>query len=52
MMWQALVMTTMAAIAGASQPPKAVIFMLGDDYGYDNVGFAHGPLQAGNPEMK
>lgn len=23
-------------------PPKAIILMLGDDYGYTNVGFAHG----------
>jgi arylsulfatase A-like enzyme len=25
--------------------------MLGDDYGYANVGFAHGP-NPGNPEMR
>jgi arylsulfatase B len=37
---------------GSAAPPKAIILMLGDDYGYDNVGFAHGPLKQGNPEMK
>ena len=35
----------------AAKPPKAIIWMLGDDYGYANVGFAHGP-NPGNPEMR
>ena len=34
------------------KPPRAIVLMLGDDYGYANVGFAHGPLQAGNPEAR
>eukprot|EP01079_Euglenida_sp_SAG-EU17-18_P004395 gene4395-798_t len=38
-------------VCGAD-PPKAIIMMLGDDYGYANVGFAHGPLKQGNPEMR
>ena len=42
----------LGACATAPVPPKAIILMLGDDYGYDNVGFAHGPLMAGNPEAK
>ena len=44
-----------AALVGAlavAGPPKAIVLMLGDDYGYNNVGFAHGPLAAGNPEMR
>lgn len=32
-------------------PPRAIVMMLGDDYGYHNVGFAHGP-SPGNPEMR
>jgi len=44
-------------LAGAaSAPPKAIVLMLGDDYGYNNVGFAHGPrgedFGDGNPEMR
>jgi hypothetical protein len=35
----------------AAAPPKAIIWMLGDDYGYANVGFAHGP-NPGNPEAR
>ena len=31
-----------AVSAVAAPPPKAIILMLGDDYGYGNVGFAHG----------
>ena len=45
----ALVLGLLGAVAA---PPKAIVLMLGDDYGYNNVGFAHGPLGAGNPEMK
>ena len=37
-------------------PPKVIILMLGDDYGYNNVGFSHGPsghdFGHGNPEMR
>ena len=35
----------------AATPPKAIIWMLGDDYGYANVGFPHGP-NPGNPEAR
>ena len=39
-----------------SESPKVVILMLGDDYGYNNVGFPHGPagndFGHGNPEMR
>ena len=39
-----------------SLPPKVIILMLGDDYGYNNVGFSHGPsghdFGHGNPEMR
>lgn len=34
------------------RPPKVIILMLGDDYGYHNVGFDHGPQEGGNPEMR
>ena len=46
---QALMLCT--ALANAITLPKAIVLMLGDDYGYNNVGFAHGPAD-GNPEMK
>ena len=40
----------------SSESPKVIILMLGDDYGYNNVGFAHGPagndFGHGNPEMR
>lgn len=32
--------------------PIAILLMLADDYGYNNVGFAHGPLEQGNSEMR
>ena len=38
--------------ARADAPPRVVILALGDDYGFNNVGFPHGPLNAGNPEMR
>ena len=39
------------AASAAATPPKAIIWMLGDDYGYANVGFPHGP-NPGNPEAR
>ena len=41
-----------AMCTAAAPRPKAIVLMLGDDYGYNNVGFAHGPLNKGNPEMR
>jgi leishmanolysin-like peptidase len=47
-----------SCILAAPAPPKAIVLMLGDDYGYNNVGFAHGPTGAdypqggANPEMR
>ena len=41
-----------ALVAGAATPPRVIIFSLGDDYGFNNVGFDHGPLSKGNPEMR
>ena len=42
--------------AAAPAPPRVIILMLGDDYGYNNVGFSHGPKGPnyghGNPEMR
>ena len=35
----------------ATPSPRAIILMLGDDYGFGNVGFAHGP-SPGNPESR
>ena len=32
--------------------PKVIIFALADDYGFNNVGFAHGPSGEGNPEAR
>ena len=37
--------------ASAAAAPRAIVLMLGDDYGYGNVGFAHGP-NPGNPESR
>ena len=34
------------------RPPRVILFQLGDDYGYDNVGFAHGPAATPNPEAR
>ena len=46
----------LAFASAAAAPPKAIVLMLGDDYGYNNVGFAHGPRGEGygdgNPEMR
>ena len=51
-----LTLTTLAVAQAAAAPPKVIILMLGDDYGYNNVGFAHGPKGSdfghGNPEMR
>eukprot|EP01047_Picozoa_sp_COSAG01_P079983 COSAG01_NODE_15377_length_1345_cov_1.402087_1_plen_368_part_10 len=41
-----------AAAAAAVSPPTAIVLMLSDDHGYYNVGFPHGPLRRGNPEMR
>jgi hypothetical protein len=38
--------------ASSLAPPRVIIFSLGDDYGFNNVGYEHGPLSKGNPEMK
>ena len=35
-----------------TSPPRVIIVALGDDYGFNNVGFPHGPLNAGNKEMR
>lgn len=48
-MWPIGAVTAAVALAA---PPRAIVLMLADDYGYNNVGFAHGPLSAGNPEMR
>ena len=48
-----LILAALAVSVGALEaPPKAVILMLGDDYAHNNVGFAHGPLGTGNPQMR
>ena len=39
------------AAAAAAAKPEAIVLMLGDDYGFGNVGFAHGP-SLGNPESR
>ena len=36
----------------ACAPPRVIIVALGDDYGFNNVGYPHGPLNAGNAEMR
>eukprot|EP00051_Salpingoeca_urceolata_P032595 m.16473 g.16473 ORF g.16473 m.16473 type:complete len:669 (-) comp5258_c0_seq2:215-2221(-) len=52
-LWTGVALAFLAlAGARAATPPKVIILMLADDYGYNNVGFAHGPLNGGNPEMK
>ena len=34
-------------------PPRVIILALADDYGFNNVGYPHGPSGgAGNPEMR
>jgi hypothetical protein len=55
LLFRLMVGTAVGSLATAgtiSTAPEAIILMLGDDYGYNNVGFAHGPLAAGNPEMR
>jgi arylsulfatase A-like enzyme len=34
------------------EPPKVIVFQLGDDYGFNNVEYPHGPNNAGNPESR
>jgi hypothetical protein len=51
-----LLLRTLAAqaallVSASADAPRAVVWMLGDDYGYAGVGFAHGP-NPGNPEMR
>eukprot|EP01051_Picozoa_sp_SAG22_P014557 SAG22_NODE_1784_length_3588_cov_27.751791_1_plen_185_part_00 len=41
-----------AAAAVVAPPPTAFVLMLSDDHGCYNVGFPHGPLGRGNPEMR
>ena len=40
------------SISSSGPAPRVIVFSLADDYGYNNVGFAHGPLNKGNPEMR
>jgi arylsulfatase A-like enzyme len=48
-----LALYSLLSFADAATRPKAIVLMLGDDYGYNNVGFAHGPDgNNGNPEMR
>jgi arylsulfatase A-like enzyme len=47
--YQMLLVLLATSIVSDAARPKAIILMLGDDYGYNNVGFAHGPAN-GNPE--
>jgi arylsulfatase B len=46
-----LLLLCSSALGLAASPPRAIVLMLGDDYGYGNVGFPHGP-SAGNPESR
>ena len=41
-----------AVAASAVVAPRVIIFTLADDFGFNNVGYVHGPLNRGNPEVK
>eukprot|EP00038_Savillea_parva_P017529 m.20629 g.20629 ORF g.20629 m.20629 type:complete len:718 (-) comp3812_c0_seq1:251-2404(-) len=43
--------TSTSASRSGITPPRVLLFQLGDDYGFNNVGYPHGPLNQGNPEM-
>ena len=47
----ALLQAAAALAAPAGKPPRAIVLMLGDDYGFGNDGFAHGP-SLGNPKSR
>ena len=32
--------------------PRVIIFSLGDDHGFNNVGYPHGPQGYANPEVR
>eukprot|EP00949_MAST-11_sp_MAST-11-sp1_P005247 g5247.t1 len=47
-----LVMVVVAeSIFANAKKPRAIVLMLADDFGYNNVGFSHGPAP-GNPEVR
>ena len=33
-------------------PPRVIVLALADDYGFNNVGYPHGPTSVGNPEIR
>lgn len=58
-----LLAATLLAIPTASQAadrddeptaksPRLILFSLGDDFGFNNVGYPHGPDLYANPEMR
>jgi len=36
----------------AAKSPRLILFSLGDDFGFNNVGYPHGPDLYANPEMR
>jgi hypothetical protein len=47
-----LVLLAAAGATVAPNPPRVLIFSLGDDYGFNNVGYPHGPRGYANPEAR
>ena len=51
-----LLVVCIAAVLPASistaASPRVIIFSLGDDYMFNNVGYPHGPQDYANPEVR
>jgi arylsulfatase B len=47
-----LLLVPSTAVGVATPLPRVLIFSLGDDYGFNNVGYPHGPHGYANPEAK
>eukprot|EP00666_Eupelagonemidae_sp_cell4sb_P002017 gene2017-19531_t len=47
-----LLLLQLVPVCLASESPKVIIFSFGDDYGFNNVGYPHGPQLYANPEAK
>ena len=50
MLVQGTLLTGKLHTATSATPPKVMIFSLADDYGFNNVGYPHGPELYANPE--
>ena len=50
--YAALLLVAAVLASASTKPPRVLIFSLGDDYGFNNVGYPHGPHGYANPEAK